>query len=67
MIKKYLVIIPTIFLFTACSNKNQNLIDGVMVYLTSHGKNKNLACECWEKAKKEKVFKIELLINEFCK
>lgn len=25
MIKKYLVIIPTIFLFTACSNKNQNL------------------------------------------
>lgn len=51
----------------ALSNKNQNLIDGVMVYLTSHGKNKNLACECWEKAKKEKVFKIELLINEFCK
>jgi len=49
------------------SNKNQNIIDGVMVYMTSHGKNKNLACECWKKAKTEKVYKIEILINEFCK
>jgi hypothetical protein len=47
--------------------KSQNIIEGVLTYITSNGKNKKLACDCWQKALKKKVYKIEILLNEFCK
>jgi len=49
------------------NNQHQNLIDGVLVYMTSKGKNKKIACSCWKKAIEDKVFKAEILLNEFCK
>jgi hypothetical protein len=49
------------------SKQHQNLIDGVLVYITSKGKNKKIACGCWKKAIEDKVFKAEILLNEFCK
>lgn len=49
------------------SQTNQDIIDGVMVYITSKGKNKKLACECWKKVAAEGINSIDILINEFCK
>ena len=46
---------------------NSDIIDGVLVYITSNGKNKKIACDCWAKALDQKVYMVDILINEFCK
>jgi hypothetical protein len=47
--------------------QDQSIIDGVLVYITSNGKNKKLACDCWQKALDMKVHVVDILMNEFCK
>ena len=49
------------------SDRHQDVIDGVMIYITTKRKNKKLACECWKKAKEKNVSGVDMLINEFCK
>jgi len=46
---------------------NRSIVNGVLTYIGSNKKNKSIACDYWEKAQVEKVYKIEVLINEFCK
>jgi len=46
---------------------NEDILEGVLIYITSLGKESELACKCWKTSRKKGIKQVNVLIKDFCK